>query len=399
LQALESSFDKNKVKVESYLTNKPDIKKDPAIVEEQDICMVFVNSDSGEGFLSVDGNKGDRQDLWPQKGGDKLVQDVAKSCGKGHGKTIVVVHNVGPVLLERWIDLPGVKAVVLAHLPGQESGHALTSVLFGDFDASGRLPYTLGKSLEDYGEGAQLMYWPNGVVPQQDFREGLLVDYRHFDKFDIEPRYEFGFGLSYTTIEYAGLKLTTIKDKSPLPAARPDALVPPSFDNSIPDAQSAVFPPGFRKVKRRIYPYISSKSLVKPGSYPYPDGYSASQPPSPAGGGQGGNPSLYDEHLSISFSVTNTGARRGKDVAQVYVSFPEDVSDENGDHIDFPVKVLRAFEKFELKKGQSTIIEIKLTRRDLSYWSVVRQNWVMPEGSFGIRVGRSSRNTVLEGQW
>lgn len=47
---------------------------------------------------------------------------------------------------------------------------------------SGKLPYTVGKSLEDYGEGGQVLYKPNGVVPQQDFSEKLYIDYRHFDK-------------------------------------------------------------------------------------------------------------------------------------------------------------------------------------------------------------------------
>jgi beta-glucosidase len=86
---------------------------------------VFVNADSGEGYLSVDGIRGDRNDLYAQKGGDELVISVAKGCGGGKGKTVVVIHSVGPVVVERWIELPGVKAILFAHLPGQESGNAL----------------------------------------------------------------------------------------------------------------------------------------------------------------------------------------------------------------------------------------------------------------------------------
>ncbi len=99
--------------------------------------------------------------------------------------------------MDKWIGLPNVQAVLLANLPGQESGDALADVLFGDVNPSGRLPYTIGRSAEQYGEGAKVMYLPNGVVPQQDFKEGLYIDYRHFDKHDIAPRFEFGFGLSY----------------------------------------------------------------------------------------------------------------------------------------------------------------------------------------------------------
>ena len=175
-------------------------------LEDQDLCLVFINADAGEGFISHDGISGDRPDLFPQKGGDHLVQDVARRCGTGRsritkGKTIVVVHSVGPVIVERWIDMPGVKALLFAHLPGQESGNSLVwilyipctykmlsicllqaDVLFGDVDVSGRLPYTVGKSLKDYGKGGQIMYLPNGIIPQQDYDEGLFIDYRHFDK-------------------------------------------------------------------------------------------------------------------------------------------------------------------------------------------------------------------------
>ena len=54
--------------------------------------------------------------------------------------------------------------------------------MFGDVDASGRLPYTVGKRLSDYGDAGQILTVPNGVIPQQDFDEGLYIDYRHFDK-------------------------------------------------------------------------------------------------------------------------------------------------------------------------------------------------------------------------
>src|SRR5699024_3097999 len=109
----------------------------------------------------------------------------------------VIVHSVGPVIVESWVDLPGVQALLFANLPGQESGNALVDVLFGAVDASGRLPYTIGMNPEDYGIGAQVRYEPNWDVPQVNFTEGLYIDYRHFDRYNITPRYEFGFGLSY----------------------------------------------------------------------------------------------------------------------------------------------------------------------------------------------------------
>ncbi len=401
LDALRSAFDSDSVEVASHLANNIPLKSSPSLLRDTDLCIVFINSDAGEGFASWKGILGDRNDLYSQKGGDKLVQQVANGCGHGSGQTIVVVHAVGAVILERWIDLPGVKAVVLANLPGEKSGDALVDVLFGDIDASGRLPYTVGKSLDDYGKGGQVLYYPNGAVPQQNFDEGLYIDYRYFDNNSITPRYEFGFGLSYTTFSFSNLNLTTSKPKSPLPSLRPDLLKPPNYDSIIPDPSTALFPEPFRKLKKYIYPYITSTSDIALGKYPYPDGYSSLQPLSPAGGGEGGNPSLFENHLLVTVTLTNTGKRKGKQVVQVYVAFPDNVIDDStGEKVDFPVKVLRGFEKVELDINESKDVQIGLTRKDFSYWSVGKQNWVMPiEGKFTVLVGASSRDLPLKAEW
>lgn len=402
LKALQSTFDSDSVDITSLLSNNIPTKASSSLLHDQDLCIAFINSDAGEGFESWNGIRADRNDLYAQKDGDKLVQWVARGCGKGNSDTIVVVHAVGPVILERWIDLPGIKAVILANLPGEESGNALADVLFGDVDASGRLPYTVGKSLSDYGPGGQVLYYPNGVVPQQNFKERLYIDYRHFDKEGITPRYEFGFGLSYTTFEFSNFTLTEKKPKSGLPAPRSDVeAAPPSYSTNIPDPSTALFPSGFRKLKNRIYPYIESTSNIKHGKYPYPKGHDVKQHPSPAGGAEGGNPDLYTPHVTVSVSLKNISTRKGKQVVQVYVSFPEGVVDAStGDKIDFPVRQLRGFEKIELEAGKSRIVEVELTRKDLSYWSRGLGNWVMPtEGKFAISVGASSRDLPVAVEW
>ena len=392
IEALESTFDQDDVQLTWNLTN---IVSPPSMYANQDLCFAFVNSDAGEGFQTWDGVT-DRKDLHPQKGGDQLVQAVANACAQ----TVVVVHAVGPVILEEWVDHPNVKAVILANLPGEESGNALADVLFGRVDASGRLPYTVGKSLADYGPGGQIKFRPHHEVPQQDFTEGLLVDYRHFDNQSITPRYEFGFGLSYTTFAFSDLNINELKPRSPVPSPRPTgSILPPAYQTAVPNAEEALFPPGFRRLQGRIYPYITNTS-VGTGNYAYPEGYNTPGPLSEAGGGEGGNPSLYDEHLLVTVNVTNTGNRPGLQVIQVYVSFPDNVVDPStGKEINFPAKVLRGFEKMEIGRGATVPVEIRLTRKDLSYWSVGRQNWVMPDGTFRILVGASSRDLPVEGTW
>lgn len=384
-------------------------------LEDQDLCLVFVNADAGEGYIASDGISGDRNNLDLQKGGEKLVLQIADGCGsaRGGGKTIVVIHAVGPVLLEKFIEHPNVKAVVWANLPGQESGNALVEILSGKVNPSGKLPYTIGKSLEDYGPGARVMFYPNSAVPQQNFHEGVYIDYRHFDKFSIEPRYPFGFGLSYTNFSYSELKIETVVPKSEYPSPRPASpskIAQRDLSTAIPDAKDSYWPEGFgRRLSKYIYPYINPGEEKSHGSYPFPEGYDIAQEPSKAGGGEGGNPSLWDVMARVEVTLKNTGSVTGAEVAQLYLSYPgsKGMSEEEAmlgegydqDATDFPMRVLRGFEKVSIEAGKTTKVGFNLTRRDLSYWDTIAQNWRMPmEGKFKIRVGRSSRDLPLESE-
>ncbi|EKG18323.1 Glycoside hydrolase family 3 [Macrophomina phaseolina MS6] len=146
-------------------------------------AIVFITADSGEEYLTVEGNAGDRLNLDPWHDGNGLVR-AAASAGK---PVIVVAHSVGPIILEDILSHDNVVAVVWGGIAGQESGNGLADVLYGDVSPSGKLPYTIAKAAGDYG---------TQLEPGDDnFEEGLYIDYRHFDKAGIEPRYEFGFGL------------------------------------------------------------------------------------------------------------------------------------------------------------------------------------------------------------
>ncbi|KAF2458236.1 glycoside hydrolase family 3 protein [Lineolata rhizophorae] len=406
LDAMRDAFDEEVFYLTDYPENDIPKTKVPELLDDQDICFVFANSIAGEGYLAADGVKGDRNDLYLQKGGDDLIKTVADGCGGGNGTTIVVIHAVGPVIMEKWIEHPNIKAVLLANLPGQESGNALVDVLFGDQNPSGHLPYTIAKREEDYGPSSSILYYPNDIVPQQNFSEGLYVDYRHFDKFDIEPRFEFGYGLSYSTFHLSSLMVQRKAPRSLLPEPRPNdtAASPPTFDSALPEPSSALFPESFRKLDKYIYPYIGSVDDARPhGKYPYPAGYDEAAPLSPAGGAPGGNPDLYTVHVKISATVTNKKLVPGQAVVQCYVKFPQDyVDEETGEKIDFPVRVLRGFDKFDISNisdgSHRRLVEFELTRRDLSYWDARRQNWVMPDkGEFEIELGFSSRDIRLSG--
>ena len=402
IDALRENFDSESIDLTEVSNNRD--PKTKTVASEQNLCIVFVNSDAGEGFISWDSVKGDRDNLYAQKGGDALVQKVAANCGgqDSNGEaaaTIVVMHTVGPAILENWIDLPGVKSVLIAHLPGQESGNALADILFGDVNPSGRLPYTIAKTEQDYGPDSGILYYPNGVVPQQDFKEGLYIDYRHFDKHAITPRYEFGHGLSYTTFTLSSMFIDPQElPGNSIPAPRLKGLDPPKLNHKPPNPTEALWPQGFRRLKKYIYPYIDSVSDIKQGPpYPYPKGYSEGDEPhplSPAGGGQGGNPDLYTPALKLQATLSNTGSVPGSAVVQLYISLPQTAKSPSGQGnlVDMPVRVLRQFEKVFLKEGERAVVDMELTRRDLSYWDVEMQNWVLPAGRFEVCLGFSSRD-------
>jgi len=131
----------------------------------------------------------------------KLLNEVLKV-----NKNIVVVLNNGSaMLMTEWADK--VPAIVEALYPGEQGGKALAQILFGKVNPSGKLPFTIMKKWEDHPASKT---YP-GEKTLAKYSEGIFVGYRHFDKYDIEPLYEFGYGLSYTTFEYSDMKLSSEK--------------------------------------------------------------------------------------------------------------------------------------------------------------------------------------------
>lgn len=347
-----------------------------------DIAVVFINADAGENYITVDGNPGDRTEagLYAWHNGDELV----KAAAEKFSNVVVVYHTVGPVIMEEWIDLKSVKAVLVAHLPGQEAGNSLTDVLFGDYSPSGHMPYTIPKSESDYPDSMSVINRPFGQI-QDTFTEGLYVDYRHFMKVNTTPRYPFGHGLSYTTFNISGPTMTeVIALDTAYPPAAPSKSATPVYNDTIPAASEVAWSStDFTRIWRYLYPYLDNpESITASSNYFYPDGYSTTpKPQSRAGGGQGGNPALFDIAYSVKVRVTNTGPRRGKAVAQLYVELPSSLG------LDTPELQLRQFEKTrELAPGQSELITLTVTRKDLSVWDILVQDWKAPVNGEGVKL-------------
>ncbi|KAJ5314847.1 uncharacterized protein N7443_001731 [Penicillium atrosanguineum] len=169
----------------------------PFVNPSSEACLVFVNEASSEGW--------DRPYL-ADPSSDDLIKNVAAKCSN----TIVVIHNAGMRLVDVWIENPNVTAVIYAHVPGQDSGRALLEIMYGKQSPSGRLPYTVGRKEADYGELLEPVI-PSGTedmfYPQSNFTEGVYTDYKAFMAKEITPRFEFGYGLTYSNFSYSDLEI------------------------------------------------------------------------------------------------------------------------------------------------------------------------------------------------
>jgi len=127
---------------------------------------------------------------------NKLIDAVAEA----NPNTVVVLHNGSPVEMP-WLGK--VKAVLEAYLGGQAVGLATVRVLFGDVNPSGHLAETFPIKLSD--NPSYLFY--GGEKDNTDYREGIFVGYRYYDRKEMDVLFPFGHGLSYTTFAYSDLYL------------------------------------------------------------------------------------------------------------------------------------------------------------------------------------------------
>ncbi|AIQ51519.1 glycoside hydrolase family 3 C-terminal domain-containing protein [Paenibacillus sp. FSL R7-0331] len=116
------------------------------------------------------------------------------------GKVIVVLSNGSPVEMP-WLS--STQAVLEGYLGGQAFGGAVADLLFGVVSPSGKLAETFPQKLSD---NPSFLNFP-GEGDRVEYKEGLFVGYRYYDKKEIEPLFPFGFGLSYTSFSYSHLRL------------------------------------------------------------------------------------------------------------------------------------------------------------------------------------------------
>ena len=156
-------------------------------------CLVVIGRNGGESVdLSAGGDTGTCGDtgwnsIYLHRQEERLLELACR-----HFDTVVVLLNVCGVIDTSWLDRYPVKAVLVTSLLGETSGDAVADVLTGRVCPSGKLTTTWARRYRDY---PTTDCWGAMQIP---YREGVFPGYRYFDTFGVEPRFPFGFGLSYT---------------------------------------------------------------------------------------------------------------------------------------------------------------------------------------------------------
>ncbi|MGW4110552.1 glycoside hydrolase family 3 C-terminal domain-containing protein [Actinosynnema sp. NPDC004786] len=258
-----------------------------AAAKDADAAVVVVGS-----MPFINGREDDDRTTTELPAAQRAVIDAVRAANP---RTIVVLESGYPYAGD-W-DTADLPAILWTTHAGQETGHALADVLFGDRDPSGRLTQTWYRSDAD--------------LPDK-FRYDIAKSGHTYQYFRSTPLYPFGHGLSYTSFRYSGLRV----------------------DRPVVDATG--------EVKVRV-------------------------------------------------DVTNTGDRAGVEVVQLY-------SRQQVSRVQQPLRQLRAFERVELRPGETKRVELTLRAADLGFWDVTRERRVVENAPHELLVGPLSRTLVVRGE-
>ena len=292
----------------------PEIAISPIAINNEvrtaDAAIITIGRQAGEG---VDRDIDTEFNLIPEE--RALITDV---CNAFHaaGKPVIVIINSGSVIeTASWRSYPD--AILCAWQPGMEGGNSIADLLTGKVNPSGKLTMTWPIAATDHPSTknfpGNIDFYsfkemaaskrPISGHTYTNHEEDIYVGYRYFDTFNKEVAYPFGFGLSYTTFEFA-------------------------------------------------------KPTVK----------------------------VNGNEVTLTITVKNTGSVSGKEVAQVYVTAPQE-------KIEKPVHELKTFAKTrELQPGESQVLTMQIPVRDLASFDEAGSQWLTEAGTYTFSIGSSSRD-------
>ncbi|WP_367128003.1 glycoside hydrolase family 3 C-terminal domain-containing protein [Saccharothrix sp. HUAS TT1] len=240
----------------------------------------------------INGREDDDRATTALPAGQRAVVDAVR---RANPRTIVVLESGYPYAGD-W-DTADLPAVLWTTHAGQETGHAIADVLFGDHNPSARLTQTWYRSDADLPDKLRFDIAKSGHT------------YQHFRG---TPLYPFGHGLSYTSFGYSDLRV----------------------DRAVVDASGEV---------------------------------------------------------RVRVDVTNTGDRAGAEVVRLY-------SHQKQSRVPQPIRQLRAFDRVELRPGETRTVELTVRAADLSFWDVTRERRVVERAPHDIEVGPLTRTIAVRGE-
>ncbi len=277
----------NKVNKSPYDAAK--IRKEAVELAAKSELVIFVGGLNKNAHQDSEGN--DRLSYALPFEQNELIEQLLKV-----NKNIVLIMLTGNAYEMPWLNKA--TTLVQAWYGGSESGSAIANVLSGEINPSGKLPFTFGAKLTDYGAHAfGAISYPGDSI-KQEYKEDILVGYRWFDSKKIKPLYPFGFGISYTTFEYGKIS-----------------------------------------ADKKTY--------------------------------------NIDDVIKLTFTLKNTGNTYGAEAVQIYTSQPKA-------SVLRPQKELKAFDKIELKAGETKMVEISVKVKDMAFFNDKTQNWEVEKGEFVI---------------
>lgn len=260
------------------------------------------------GIYVISRSSGEGHDRKNEKGDYQLTDNELSNIKRmsEYYQNSILLLNVGGIIDTSFIEkCPLLDSILLVSQPGMDAGNAIAEVLDGTVTPSGKLTDTWANDYSDYPSSK---YFGEN---DPRYNDGIYVGYRYFDSFEIKPKYEFGYGLSYT-------KFMIDTDKI----------------------------------------------------------------------------SVNEHQITVKVNVQNIGEKfSGKEVVQLYVSSPKS-------KIPTPYQTLQAYDKTKnLRPDEQQNLTMSIGTKNLTVFDTRIAAWVMVPGIYLIRVGNSSRNTKVVGQF
>ena len=179
-----------------------------------DIALITIGRNAGEGS-----DRKLENDFNLKQSEVDLLNKVSAAFHAKNKKVVLIINTGGVIETASWRDK--VDAILLSWQPGMEAGNAVTDVLSGKVNPSGKLATTFPVQYSDepsaktfsgkeFSEKATAgMFGMKAIPTDVTYEEGIYVGYRYYNTFDVKPAYEFGYGLSYTNFSYSNLKLSS----------------------------------------------------------------------------------------------------------------------------------------------------------------------------------------------